>query len=442
MQLYKYLIPLSFFSLPAILHAQRVADEPMTLEKIWLITDTANRQLKLADLEKAESAMDVRISRDKLLPQLAVAGDLAIRTNMPIYTKGLLSKPDIIPISRLGYRFGYNLDFNLYNGGKDRRYIEIKKKEALRQENENALRRNNLRYTVATAYYNLYKFLQFRSFLSNEIATEKKQLATIESFYRNGIVLKSDVLRSEVKISQLELTLSDVEKSIMVARQRLNMLMGRGDEELLTITPPEILESAAPLLYADYGDYVVIALNRSPDYKLSMDNLKISELNIQQIKAELLPRVSFFSNYLLTYPQTSFYPYSNDPWGFTQAGIKVALSLDSFYKNRHLSAKAMLINRQEAEKVRIKRDEITMDIREAYLRYEQALESVKTATAQIKQHTESVRVIRSSYLNQESLLTDLLDAESALLEANFNLVAAEVDVRLDYIGLLVKTGIL
>ena len=97
---------------------------------------------------------------------------------------------------------------------------------------------------------------------------------------------------------------------------------------------------------------------------------------------------------------------------------------------------------QETMKLNIKKDELTLDIRDAYLQEQQAIESVKTAEQNIQQSTESVRVIRSSYMNQESLLTDLLDAENILLEAKFSLTSAKVNVQLSHIRLLVKTGIL
>ena len=72
----------------------------------------------------------------------------------------------------------------------------------------------------------------------------------------------------------------------------------------------------------------------------------------------------------------------------------------------------------------------------------QALESVETAEQNIIKTAETVRVIRSSYLNQESLLTDLLEAENALLEAKFNLTTAQTNVKVTHIRLLAIIGIL
>lgn len=97
---------------------------------------------------------------------------------------------------------------------------------------------------------------------------------------------------------------------------------------------------------------------------------------------------------------------------------------------------------QAKEKAEIKKDEISLQVKEAYLQQQQALESVEMAEQNIIKTTETVRVIRSSYLNQESLLTDLLEAENALLEAKFNLTTAQTNVKITHIRLLAIIGIL
>lgn len=425
---------------PGKLSAQAPGSDSLTLEQVWHIIDSGNRQLRLSDLMLSESITDVEIAKNDRLPSLDVSGNAVHNTKFRIYTKGLFATPDYVPVSRYGYGFGYSFDLNLYEGGKYNRNIRIKKEENLRQQNEYDLQRNNIHYSAAIVFYDLYKFLQFRDFLAAEITTEKKQLQTIESFYRNGTVLKSDVLRSQVKLSQLELSLSDLDKQIKVASQRLNILMANGNGDSVVIVYQDTLTAISE--NGSYMDYVEIALSKSPAYKITLNDVNLANLNIKQVKANILPKVSLFSYYNYTYPQVSFYPYSNDLWAFGQSGLKVTFPLDHLYRNKHLYAKAKTENAQQTERVRIEQDELTVDIKEAYLQYQQASEAVRSAQENIGQNTESVRVIRNSYLNQESLLTDLLDAENTLLESKFALTSAIVNLRLSHIRLLAKTGIL
>lgn len=437
-----FLLSVLVFSISGNTNAQEKTD-PLTLslDNVWKIAASQNRQLQLADLSLKESHLTLLEAKDKHLPELSVMGNYALNSKMLIYNDGLFSSPQNVPVSKYGYGFGYNLDFNIYNGGRDKRNVKMKQEEELRNQHEFELQRDHLKYAIATAYYDLYKFLQFQDFISAEIATGKKQLLTIETLNRNGIVLKSDVLRTAVKLSQLKLSYSDVEKKIQLARQRLNVYMGRQSEDPLTINDQEVL-SLNDEKYTAYEDYVAVALHKSPDYKITNSDIRLTELSIKQVKANLLPKIALYSRYNYTYPQVSFYPYSNDLWGYGQTGIKLMFSLDNLYKSKHTIAHARNLNDQEKERANIKKDEIAIQVKTAFLQRQQALESVENAKENIKQSTETVRVIRNSYLNQESLLTDLLDAENVLLEAKLALTSAKVNLKLSHIKLLVITGIL
>ncbi|SHN24721.1 TolC family protein [Chitinophaga sp. CF418] len=424
------------------LNAQDAESTPtLSLEEIWKVAETNNRQMKLSELNLQQSHLEILEAKDRLLPELSIGGDVKLNSRFLIYENGLFSSPQNVPIEGYGYGAGYSLNFNLFNGGKDRRTIKIRQEEETRSQYEADLQKHRVKYNVAIAYFDLYKFLSFRDFLNAEISTEKKQLSLIESLSKNGIVLRSDVLRTSVKLSQLELSLSDIEKKIYITKQRLNVLMGRNDDEALEIIyqNDSVMDT---ITNSGYADYINIASSQSPEYKIVNSDIQLSEMNIRQIKAAVLPKVSLYSNYNYTYPQISFYPYSNDLWGFGQTGIKVQFSIDNLYKSKHSIARALVVNNQSKEKADIKREEILIQVSEAYLQQQQALESVETAQKNIIKTTETVRVIRNSYLNQESLLTDLLEAENALLEAKFNLTSAQANVKLSHIRLLAIVGIL
>lgn len=424
------------------LYAQHIENaRVLSLEEIWKVAETNNRQLKLSDLHLQESNLEILEAKDRLLPELSVGGDAKLNSKFLIYDNGLFSSPQDVPVKGYGYGVGYNLNVNLYNGGKDKRNIAMKKEEAVRIQYEVDLQKHSVKYNVAAAYFYLYKFLHFHDFLDAEIDAEKKQLALVESLHKNGTVLKSDVLRTSVKLAQLELSLSDVTKKIEIAKQRLNILMGRENDAELAIKYQDTIELSA-ITEGDYEDYVDIAFNKSPEYKIAYSAVKLSEMNIKQVKAMLLPKVSLYSTYNYTYPQISFYPYSNDLWGFGQTGVKVQFSIDNLYKSKHSIAHAQVVSNEAREKANIKKDEIYLQVKEAYLLQQQALESMETAEQNIIKTAETVRVIRSSYLNQESLLTDLLEAENALLEAKFNLTTAQTNVKLTHIRLFAIIGIL
>jgi Outer membrane protein len=413
----------------------------MQLEDVWKIAEVNNRQLKLSTLQVQQGKFEVLEARDRLLPELILGGDIKINSKFLIYNNGPFSRPQDVPVKGYGYSAGYSLNYKLFNGGMEKRNIRMKQEEEAQRQYEANIQKHSIKYNAAFVYFNLCKFLHFADFLNAEIAMEERQLTLIESLQRNGVVLKSDVLRVSVKLSKLELALSDIRKKIEINKQRLNLLMGREPIEPLEIDYKNVHELET-IQHGEYSDYMDIALNQSPEFKLTKSEIKWSELNIRQIKATRLPKVSMYSVYNYSYPQISFYPYSNDLWGFGQTGINVQFSIDNLYKSKHSVARARIVINQAQEKASLKREEISLQIKEAYLQRAQALESVQTITKNITKSNETLRVIRNSYLHQESLLTDLLEAENALLEAKFNLTTAQTDVKLGHLQLLAVVGIL
>ncbi|SDG25883.1 TolC family protein [Epilithonimonas hungarica] len=414
----------------------------LTLEEVWTATDSNNKKLKMAGFSRQQAEVAVEVAKDRRIPSVTALGNVGVNTDLPVYNNGFLASHDNFPVSRYTYSLGYQMELNVYSGGRENINIKISKEELLRNKNEYELQRNNIRYAAAVAYYDLHKFIQFLRFTTSEIVTEKKQMATIESLFKNGTVLKSDVLRVNVKLSQLELARSDIEKKISIAKERLNILMGRNSSEEISIPMEEAIDVEAFTENPDDNHYVDMALKQSPDFKMYENEYEISNLLLKQVKSELMPKVSLYSGYNLTYPQSSFFPYSTNLWGFGQTGVRVSFSLDKLYTNRHAAEQARFQTLQQEKKMEVMKDDLTIEIKEAYLQKMQAFETVRTAEENIRQATETVRIIRNSYMNQESLLTDLLEAENMLLEAKFALTSAHIDVVISHIRLLVKTGII
>lgn len=412
-----------------------------TLTEIWKVAAAYNRQLKLSDLDLKEADIAVLEAKDRLLPEISVGGDFKHNSKFLIYDNGLFSSPENVAVSNFGYGVGYNFNLNLYSGGTEKRTVKMKREQQTRTQYEFDLQKDNVKYTIAVVYCDLYKFLQFRDFISAEITAQKKQLKLIEDLHKNGIVLKSDVLRASVKLSQLQLKLSDTEKKIEIVKQRLNLLMGRREDMPIEIPYQESL-AAESHQESDYQDYVDIAVHQSPDYRITLSDVKLEQINIKQVKSTLLPKISLYANYNYTYPQISFYPYSDALWGFGQLGLRLQFSVDNLYKIRHAIQHVRNKADQQKEKANIKKDEITMQVKQAYLQQQQAKESLQVAEENIIRSTETVRVIKNSYLNQQSLLTDLLEAENLLLEAKFDVTTAEVNLKLSQIRLLVIIGLL
>ncbi|MET1055631.1 MAG: TolC family protein, partial [Pedobacter sp.] len=386
-------------------------------------------------LRTLEGIKDAKAER---LPEINAEGEYSKITNLPIYTHGLFHTPDQyeLPV-HTSYSFGGDAYFNLYSGGKVTTKIAEEKKE-----NEIAVAQKNLTTEEiklrATAYYlDLERSRIFKALLLKDISTQEKQLAEINQLLKNGVVLKSDVLRGTLKLSRQKMSLVQLDNDILIANQKLNILTGLPDH---TVIEPEDGDNAELPVLKSYTAYLDDAMANSPAYRISEKETQLSKLNIKAIKANGAIKLGLFSNYKYSYPQILIYPYSIAMYGLGFSGIKASYSISSLYQNRHKVKAAEIQYRQQEVEHADTEDKIRQEVNEAFLRYKEALTRIDVAKENISQATENLRIVNNTYFNQLSLITDLLDADTQLLQTRFDYAAARIAAQLQYYQLQKAIG--
>ena len=268
------------------------------------------------------------------------------------------------------------------------------------------------------------------------MAEQEKQLEQIRQLKKNGVVLKTDVLRAELQLSRQKLSLEQINNDIAIFRQKLNILIGQPDS--VNIVP--MADSAGAFPLKSYDDYVADAMMHSFEYKISEKETELRWLQLKDIKANTSPKVGLFANYGYTYPEIQFYPYAGHLYGLGMYGVKASVPISGLYHNKHKEKAAeMEYKRQEVEHSDTE-DAIRQQVKEAYLRYKEAVNRINVAKANIQHATENLRIVSNTYFNQFSLLTDLLDADTQVLQTRFDLAAAQIATQLQYYQLQKAIG--
>lgn len=85
-------------------------------------------------------------------------------------------------------------------------------------------------------------------------------------------------------------------------------------------------------------------------------------------------------------------------------------------------------------------DQLQLEVRADYIRYLQALEVLKSRTKAVELAERNYNTISTRYAAGMALITDLLDAANARLDAQNSLVDARVDIIYQYYKLLFTTS--
>ncbi|RAJ87962.1 outer membrane protein TolC [Chitinophaga dinghuensis] len=410
----------------------------ITLPEAWQKAEAYSRAIAIKKKATDIAGEEIKDAKMERLPEVEVMASAEKATNIPIYGNGIFSKPtEQHEVIHNLYKASADFYFNIYNGNKLNLKIEedkvLHQLSAIHQEETVS----QIRYQTAALFLELQQAQIFRELILKDIADQEKQLQEIRTFHRNGTVLKSDVLRVELDLSKRKLTLVKIENDILIANQKLNIILGEPDDRPVHPDCAVMVENNG-----SYNDYLAAALHHSYMYHISEQQTAISRLHLEQVRANVRPKVGLYGDFWYSNPQIFLYPYNPSWYSVGIGGVKVSFPISSLYHNAHKVSAAKLEYEKEEETHKDTEDKVRQQVKEAFLRYRESLVQIDVATTNVTRAEENARIIKSAYFHQASLVTDLLDADVQLLQTRFELAAAKILSQNKYYLLQHITGTL
>ncbi len=436
-----FLVCILLITNPLLTIAQTVNDTlKISLSEVWRRSDEFSRIVKTKRLAVAISHEEVKDAQIERFPELGVMGSAEKATNMPIYDNGLLNKPLQHEIIHTLYKAGTDFYLNIYNGNK--LTLKIREEKLLHKiaEIRHHETISDIRYQAATYYLDLQKSFIFKGLIIQDIADQEKQLLEIMAFHKNGVVLKSDVLRVKMELSNRKMTLIEIQNDILIANQKLNILIGEPDDRV--IFPTEPMEFLAHSNHSDYETFLEEAFQNAFSYQVSEKQTELSLLNIKQVRANVRPKIGMYAEYYFANPQIFLFPYNPYWYSLGVAGIRASFPLSSIYHNIHKLKAAKLEFEKEEELHLNTEDKIRQQVWAAFLKYKEALDQIEVARINLDYAVENERIIKNTYFNQTALITDLLDANVQQLRSRFELASDMIMAQNKYYFLQNVVGVL
>ena len=415
------------------------AQQTESLTDLWAKAEAYNKTLNVARLGLQEAKQKTEVVKDARLPEVNAAGDYARVSNLPQYEDGIFHTPtQYAGLIHQMYGLSGEASLNVYAGGTIRRNIASSQiGEGIATQKVN-LSRADVRYEVAVDYLDIYRNMQYKTLVEQDIKEREAQLKEITNLYDRGVVLKSDVLRGELNLSKQQELLTQIENSITIANQSLNQMTGDSMEH---ITIPVLDEdSAGTALMPLTEDYFDSALAHSYEYSILQQETQLSKLALRQTKSAILPKVQLFAEYQYGYPQTMFFPYANALYGIGMAGVRASMSLSELYTNKRKRDYAQTVIGRNAMQESDFQDKLKTQISALHIRFNEALNRIEVAKKNIQTASETYRITNNTYFAQLALLTDLLDAETQLLQAKMDYTTETVNARIIYYQLQKAVG--
>ena len=307
---------------------------------------------------------------------------------------------------------------SIYSAGKNKLNVQIKE-DSLRQSGLNIERTaENIEYDTVKAYYDILQAKKTIIVDKESVANYEKHLTNVRNLYLGGSVPKSDLLRSEVELSNARQTLikaaNDYDIAVITFK---NIVKMQHDEELILTDDFKYIPFEKSLISClGYAD------DNRKDLQQAQIDCAIEEKNLKLAKAGYKPTID--SSLSVGWnkqpaPSKNDYNYTvgiSASWDIFDNGITRA-NVDA--------AKAAWESAQLT--LQQKKDDVDLAVRQAYLNMREAEKRVNTSETAVEQAQEDLFIAQEKYRVGAGIILDIIDAQLALSTASLDRISAQYD---------------
>jgi outer membrane protein len=292
---------------------------------------------------------------------------------------------------------------------------------------------------VANNYYQVLVNREQLNVIDNNIKNVKVIEKIISNQYQNGLAKKIDVDRIKVNLTNLETQRVQTLNAITQLENQLKFSMGMPVTSPITLPATELTEVKQLPVFAES-----IALNNRTEIKLLDNQDKLLWLQRKAYVAEYYPSLSLTGNYTYS-SQSQGFDFLNSnatAIGFGSSAIGLSLKIPIF--NGFLTRSKIRQADVNIRKAKEDRAETTNALNLAYENAKIELtNSISTINAQKKNAELAQEIYKSTqnnYNNGLASLTDLLDTETSLTQAQNSYTQALLNYKIAEIQLIKSNG--
>ncbi len=408
----------------------------LTIEELFEIAETNSVQLRPSFSAEEEARREISVAKSKHLP------DIEANLSLSYIGDGFITKRDFTdyqkaPIPHFGNTLGININQPVYTGGAITAGIKMAELKSTAARYATELQRDNIRFQLTGFYLDIYKFVNLRSVVENNIGQARKVLEEMRARYEQGMALQNDITRYELLVSNLELQLVKIDNTLTILNRNLAVTAGLGDDTEV-VPDTTILDKSLPAAGEEW--WREAAEEESPSLKLARSGVEISKKAETLVKSERLPKIGLQAAWSLEGPILVEVPPINRNLSYWYVGVGVSYNLSSLYKNNKSLSKSRAATQTAIDRLDAARENVSLGVRADYVRYMEAYEELKTQEKSVELANRNYNTTSTRYSEGMALITDMLDAANSKLDAEQQLVNARINIIYYYYKLLFTSG--
>lgn len=426
----------TFLYLLLILSSVQSKAQGLNLETCLRMADTANITVRNAQLDIEINDRNRSAYLSARLPQLAYSGDYKYNAIIPgqvVPGAFFGGAPGTFATVQFGVPYNISNTFQLtqilFNPQLEYGLAALRINEEIVNVQQK-LTSQDVKYQVATTFFNLQAVSKQLKFVESNLSNMEKLISNIEALVGQGMVIQTEA--DKLKISKM--TLFNTSESLKATRDQLEtllkILIGMDPATKIDLTADEMVEKS---ILVDNS-----AINL-PELELIATQQK---MNLEEYKGNnmaYLPNISFYAAYNYNYnmkPEDNFRVGIEGAFVGLRVDWKLFDGLEKYHKQK--------VNLLNAEKLANQKELATKQLE---LKAANAKRQIQVQTNALALSKEQLKLAQNVYDQSVAKLelgtissNDLITADNGLQQAQTNVVAAYIQLRIAEIEYLRSIG--
>lgn len=341
------------------------------------------------------------------------------------------------PIPHFGNGLSLTVACPVYSGGAVSNAVELAELKSTASRYATDLQRGDIRFRLAGFYLDIYKYSNLRQVVESNISAAAKVLEEMRARHEQGTVLQNDITRYELLVSDLELQLVRINDTLDILSADLVTTAGLPDG---TVVVPDSSVLARCMPVDGERRWQQEAQENSPALSLARSGVDISRKAEDLVRSERLPKIGLRAGWMLDGPILVEIPPVDRNLSYWYVGVGVSFNIFLLHKGGRALAESRAATQRAAEELAALQERVSLAVRADHIRYMEACEELKSRLKSAELAERNYRTVATRYSADMALITDMLDAANAKLDAETQLANARINIVYCYYKLLFTAG--
>jgi len=395
---------------------------PLTLGESIKIALQENHEIKAMEEKKKGAKYGVMESVGNFLPTVSVATNYSRaeggrKFEFPIATRADLTTGEILYeasvetgfLEKEAHDTKLEVVQPIFQGGALWSQLGLSRAQNRAADHELQAKKQDIALLVQEAYYNVLEAEKMLQAMEQAVELAQEHYRVADALYQTGMTGRSETLRADVLLSS---TLQDrlaAENGLAVSRMAFNSLLNLDLEKsipLAEVEPPASMELTLE-------ECVQSALRYNPGLSGFQEQLRAAAKSKGLARSAFLPKLNLIFNYGWHEEAYEFDPEA-DFWM-----VMGVANWDLFTSGRNLAVyqQSKAGYRQVEHELRAFRNGLELQVTQAYLSLEEAINRLDLARRSLASAEENYRVTEASYREGLAAQVEKIDAQVTLTEA-------------------------